>query len=93
MVDVMADGVFTVDANGIIVAWSAGAARITRYSSQDLVGKFCRMLEGQNCKGFSSLVEFLANPTPYPWGICNQECKVLAQDGRDLYLFGLEKCP
>ena len=88
MVDVMADGVFTVDRNGNIVAWSSGAARITGYSSQDIVGKPCHILEGQNCKGFSSVTDFLANPTPYPWGICNQECKVLSKDGRELYLYG-----
>ncbi len=88
MVDVMADGVFTVDANGQIVAWSAGAARITGYSSLDVVGKTCHVLEGQNCKGFSKLTEFMENPSPYPWGICNQECKVLGKDGRELYLYG-----
>ena len=88
MVDVMADGLFTVDPNGNIVAWSSGAARITGYSSQDIVGKPCHILEGQNCKGFSSVTEFLANPSPYPWGICNQECKVLSKDGRELYLYG-----
>jgi len=88
MLDVMADGVFTVDAKGHIVAWSAGAARITGYSSQDVLGKSCHILEGQNCKGFRILTDYLANPTPYPWGICNQECKVLGKDGRELYLFG-----
>lgn len=88
MVDVMADGVFTVDAKGTIVGWSAGAARITGYSNEDIVGKPCHILEGQNCKGFSSVTEFLANPSPYPWGICNQECKVLSKDGRELYLYG-----
>ncbi len=88
MIDAMADGVFTVDANGVIVAWSVGAARITGYSSEDVVGKTCHILEGQNCKGFSKLTEFLENPTPYPWGICNQECKVLGKDGQELYLFG-----
>ena len=88
MIDAMADGVFTVDATGVIVAWSTGAARITGYSSEDVVGKTCHILEGQNCKGFSKLTEFLENPSPYPWGICNQECKVLGKDGRELYLFG-----
>ncbi|WP_447969753.1 sigma-54 interaction domain-containing protein [Nitrospira sp. M1] len=88
MVDVMADGVFTVDAQGHIVAWSAGAARITGYASQDVIGQSCHVLEGQTCKGFSKLTEFLENPTPYPWGICNQECKVLGKDGRELYLYG-----
>jgi len=88
MLDVMADGVFTVDAQGHIVAWSTGAARITGYSSDDIIGQSCHILEGQNCKGFRVLTEFLDNPSPYPWGICNQECKVLGKDGRELYLFG-----
>ena len=88
MVDAMADGVFTVDKSGNIVAWSSGAARITGYSSQDIVGKPCHILEGQNCKGFSSVTDILANPQPHPWGICNQECKVLSKDGRELYLYG-----
>ena len=88
MIDAIADGVFTVDAQGLIVAWSIGATRITGYSSQDVVGKSCHILEGQNCKGFNKLTEFLENPTPYPWGICNQECKVLSKDGRELYLYG-----
>ncbi|MEE8124884.1 MAG: sigma 54-interacting transcriptional regulator [Nitrospirales bacterium] len=88
MLDVVADGVFTVDAKGHIVAWNTGAARITGYSSEDVIGKSCHMLEGQNCKGFRVLTDFMSNPTPYPWGICNQECKVLAKDGRELYLYG-----
>lgn len=88
MIDAIADGVFTVDAKGNIVAWSTGAARITGYSSADVEGKSCYVLEGQNCKGFSSLREFLENPSPYPWAICNQECKVLGKDGRELYIFG-----
>ena len=88
MIDAIADGVFTVDAHGMIVAWSIGATRITGYSSQDVLGKSCHILEGQNCKGFNKLTEFLENPTPYPWGICNQECRVLSKDGRELYLYG-----
>ena len=88
MLDVMADGVFTVDAQGHIVAWSTGAARITGYTSDEIIGQSCHILEGQNCKGFRVLTEFLDNPSPYPWGICNQECKVLSKDGKELYLFG-----
>jgi len=48
MIDAIADGVFTVDAKGNIVAWSAGATRITGYSSTDVEGKSCHVLEGQN---------------------------------------------
>ena len=88
MVDAMGDGIFTVNAEGHIVAWSTGAARITGYAGDEVIGKSCHILEGQNCKGFNKLTEFLENPTPYPWGICNQECKVLSKDGRELYLYG-----
>ena len=88
MVDAMGDGVFTVNARGHIVAWSTGAARITGYSSDEVIGKSCHILEGPNCKGFSKLTEFLENPTPYPWGICNQECKVWSKAGKELYIYG-----
>jgi PAS domain S-box-containing protein len=43
MLDVMADGVFTVDAQGPIVLWSTGAARITGYSSDDVIGQSCHI--------------------------------------------------
>lgn len=88
VVDAMADGVFTVDAHGLFIAWSAGAERITGYSSAEVVGQPCRILEGPNCKGFSTLAELLESPAPPPSGICNQECKVQAKDGRELYLHG-----
>jgi two-component system response regulator HydG len=88
VVDAMADGVFTVDAQGRFVAWSTGAERITGYSSAEVVGRPCHILEGPNCKGFSTLAELLANPAPPPSGICNQECKVQAKDGGELYLHG-----
>lgn len=87
VVDAMADGVFTVDAHGRFVAWSAGAERITGYASAEVVGKPCRILEGPNCKGFSTLAELLESSAP-PAGICNQECKVLSKDQRELYLLG-----
>jgi PAS domain S-box-containing protein len=87
IVDAMADGLFTVDAKGDFVAWSDGAARITGYTAEDVIGRPCRLLEGPNCKGFSTVAELLAQPDP-PDGIGHQECKVLAKDGRELYLHG-----
>lgn len=88
VVDEMSSGVFTVDADGRFVAWSAGAERITGYASAEVVGKPCRLLEGPACKGFSTLAELLATPDPQLPGVCNQECKLLARDGRELYIYG-----
>ncbi|MBI2875883.1 MAG: sigma 54-interacting transcriptional regulator [Candidatus Tectomicrobia bacterium] len=88
VVDTMAVGVFTVDAKGSFVAWSEGAERITGYPRAEVIGKPCRILEGPNCKGFQTLAELLEGPELPPSGICNQECKVLSRDGRELYLHG-----
>ncbi len=88
VLEAMADGVFTVDAEGRFVSWSPGAERITGYRKEDVVGKPCRIMEGPNCKGFSTVADLLESPDPPPEGICNQECKALARDGRELYLHG-----
>lgn len=88
MVDAMADGVFTVDAQGTIVAWSAGAERITGYRSEEVVGQACTILEGPHCKGFSTVTDLLKNPGSAPAGICHQECKIIGRGGHELYLHG-----
>ncbi len=88
VLDAMADGLFTVDADGRFVSWSAGAERITGYREDEVRGRPCELLEGENCKGFASLRDVLADPSDVGDGILNQECKVLAKDGRELYLHG-----
>ncbi len=87
IVDAMAPGVFTVDHTGKFVAWSAGAERITGFTSSDVIGKPCGILEGENCKGFSTLADLLGSASP-PAGMCNQECKLLSKDGRELFIHG-----
>lgn len=89
VMDSMAAGLFTVNANGIFIAWSGGAERITGYSREEVVGQPCNVLEGQNCKGFATLKDMLDNPDPCALnGVCNQECKLLSKDGRELYIHG-----
>jgi PAS domain S-box-containing protein len=88
IVDNMAIGVFTVDAEGRFVAWSDGAERITGYPAAEAVGRPCNILEGPNCKGFATIAELLKQtPTQLPC-ICSQECKLLARDGRELFIHG-----
>ena len=88
IVDAMADGVFTVDAHGTFVGWSEGAERITGFPAVDVVGNPCTLLQGPNCKGFATLADLLAAPEQAPAGICEQECKFLSKDGRELLLHG-----
>lgn len=89
VMDSMAAGLFTVDAEGRFVAWSDGAERITGYPRSDIVGQPCAVLEGQNCKGFATLQEMLDTPPPGACdGVCSQECKLLSKDGREIYIHG-----
>lgn len=88
VIDAMADGVFTVDRDGLFVAWSQGAERITGYQAAEVVGRPCHMLEGPNCKGFGRLAELLSSSEDAPEGLCQQECKFVAKDGREIYILG-----
>lgn len=88
VMDEMAAGLFTVDANGVFVAWSEGAARITGYARSEIEGQPCTLLEGENCKGFASLRDMLSQPELCTDQVCSQECKLLAQDGREIYIHG-----
>lgn len=88
IIDTMATGVFTVDVEARFVAWSHGAERITGYSNDEILGRPCHILEGTNCKGFASLSDLLGSDSPTQLSICNQECKLLAKDGRELYVVG-----
>jgi two-component system response regulator HydG len=86
IVDVIPHGVFTVDPNGLIVGWSAGAEQITGYTSAEVVGKSCYILEGPQCKGAGRIMDLFQNPD-LP-GISNQECKFIAKDGREHHILG-----
>ncbi len=88
IVDAMADGLFTVNAQGHFVGWNQGAARITGYTADEIRGQPCRILEGPDCKGFGTLAEMLGTASPTMSGICNQECKLQAKDGRGIFIHG-----
>jgi PAS domain S-box-containing protein len=87
VVDAMADGVFTVDAGGCFVAWSAGAERITGYAQAEVAGRPASFLEGPECRGFGKVVELLRDPQGQN-GIRDEECRIVSKSGRTLYLLG-----
>lgn len=89
VLDSMPAGIFTVDAQGLFIAWSDGAERITGYARSEVIGNPCSILEGQNCKGFASVKEMLDQADPQMIDrVCSQECKLLSKDGRELYIHG-----
>ncbi|RUA01063.1 MAG: diguanylate cyclase [Deltaproteobacteria bacterium] len=49
IIDFMADGVFTLDADGHVSSWNPAMERISGYSSSDALGKTCGLLQCSRC--------------------------------------------
>jgi two-component system, NtrC family, response regulator HydG len=87
VIDSVAEGVFTVNDEGIIQAWNAGAERITGYLREEVVGKPCLIMDGPHCNGFGKVYEIFRNKMTPPPEITAQ-CKALSKDRRELYIQG-----
>ena len=53
IIDSMADGVFTMDANGIISSWNQSMERISGYTADEALGRTCAILRCSRCFGKS----------------------------------------
>ncbi len=53
IIDSMADGVFTMDANGVISSWNQSMERISGYAADEALGKTCAILRCSRCFGKS----------------------------------------
>jgi two-component system response regulator HydG len=51
IIESMADGVFTMDAQGRISSWNRSMERISGYASQEALGQTCRLLQCSRCFG------------------------------------------
>ncbi|MEE4241783.1 MAG: sigma 54-interacting transcriptional regulator [Desulfopila sp.] len=51
VIDSMADGVFTLDGDGLIVSWNRSMERISGYSAEEALGKTCALLNCSRCFG------------------------------------------
>ncbi|RJP23930.1 MAG: PAS domain S-box protein [Candidatus Abyssobacteria bacterium SURF_5] len=77
----MADGLFTVDLDGTITFWNKGAERITGYTAEDVIGKNCDILEGDNCLG-TNCVDGIRSCGLFEKGeVSNNECTIRTKDG------------
>ncbi|GAB4345773.1 MAG: sigma-54 dependent transcriptional regulator [Candidatus Abyssubacteria bacterium] len=84
--DTMADGLFTVDLDGTITFWNKGAERITGYAAEEVIGKNCDILEGDNCLG-TDCVDGIRSCGLYEKGeVKNNECTIRTKDGRHVTL-------
>ena len=49
LLDAMAEGVFTLNAAGVIQSWNPSMKKISGYSAAEAIGKTCRMLNFSSC--------------------------------------------
>ncbi|MFO7840022.1 MAG: sigma 54-interacting transcriptional regulator [Desulfosalsimonadaceae bacterium] len=49
LLDSMAEGVFTLDAQGYITTWNPAMERMTGYTAAEAIGQSCRMLKFSKC--------------------------------------------
>ncbi len=53
ILDTMADGLFTLDGEGIITSWNRSMERISGYTAKEAMGNGCRLLQCSRCFGKS----------------------------------------
>lgn len=51
IIDTMAEGLFTLDDQGIITSWNKSMEKISGYSEQEAIGKSCTLIECSKCFG------------------------------------------
>jgi PAS domain S-box-containing protein len=85
IVDDLSDGVFTLDPQGRIVSWSAGAARITGLGPIEAVGRSISTLQSPECQTLGKACELLRDPAGSD-GMRWQECRIRSADGRIVQL-------
>ncbi|MBU1194521.1 MAG: sigma 54-interacting transcriptional regulator [Proteobacteria bacterium] len=51
ILDTMAEGLFTLDDQGIITSWNKSMEKISGYSAREAVGNTCRLIECSRCFG------------------------------------------
>ncbi|MBI3267671.1 MAG: sigma 54-interacting transcriptional regulator [Planctomycetes bacterium] len=87
IIETMAEGVMTIDLDGTITSWNAGAQRITGFTRADVLGRPCGVIPGldRGCQA-ACLTEGGGCPLVERGELRNVECRVLARDGRERVL-------
>ena len=51
IIDIMAEGLFTLDDQGIITSWNKSMEKITGYYAREAIGNTCKLIECSQCFG------------------------------------------
>ena len=84
IIDAMADGVFTMDANGRISSWNPSMERISGYSAGEALGKSCGLLQCSRCFGKNCPADIQKCRIMEQGYSEAKECQLRHKDGHDV---------
>ncbi len=84
ILDAMADGVFTLDEKGKITLWNRAMERITGYSSEEVKGKDCTIVNFSTCFNKSCPAGFKGCGIFEHGSVDSKECMLRNKDGYDV---------
>jgi len=84
IIDTMADGLFTMDANGSITSWNSAMERISGYTAEEAIGKTCSILACSQCFGKSCPADIQKCGVLETGAIEARECHVRHKSDMDI---------
>jgi two-component system response regulator HydG len=84
IIDSMADGVFTMDAEGRIASWNPSMERISGYNAREALGKTCQLLQCSRCFGKNCPADIQKCRIIEQGRSEAKECQLRHKDGHDV---------
>jgi PAS domain S-box-containing protein len=84
ILDTMAEGLFTLDDNGIITSWNKSMEKISGYPAQEAVGKGCNLLQCSRCFGENCPADIKKCGVIRHGRTEAKECFIRHRDGHDI---------
>lgn len=84
IIDSMADGVFTMDSEGIISSWNQSMERISGYTAQEALGRGCDLLQCSRCFGKNCPADMKKCGIFTQEHVEAKECQLRHKDGYDV---------
>ena len=84
IIDSMADGVFTMDADGRISSWNPSMERISGYTAKEALGRTCQLLQFSHCFGKACPANIKKCKIMEKAYSEAKECKLRHKDGHDV---------
>jgi len=84
ILDTMAEGLFTLDDNGIITSWNKSMEKISGYSAREAMGKGCGLLQCSRCYGEKCPADIKKCGVIRHGKTEAKECFIRHKDGHDI---------